>query len=372
MRVELSQGDLLVMLQTVIDAVPTKGTLPVLSTILMVAEGGACSLSATDLELSVTTTRPLEAMEEGRATFPARKMLDIVRELPPGQLTITEQDGRVTLRSATGEYSMLGMPAAEFPTIPTGLEGIALSVDGDLLKRMISKSAFAVHPDDTRPTLNSVCWRVSPSNMTMVATDGHRLAKVTEEVATGYEQTRQVIVPPRVLQQAVKLMREDNALERVTIGERQIHFAYTAADMFGRLVEGAYVDVDAVIPKDNDRHLLISVEAMMPAVRRMLILSSQQNHQVRVALRENAVELSTLNRETGAEARESVEAEYSDEPMEIGYNANYLLEVLNKMDTEQVRLKFREAVSAAIIEPAKQLDGEEHFCLLMPLRPVDA
>ena len=372
MRVELSQSDFLGMLQTVIDAVPSKGTLPVLSTILLVAEKGLCALSATDLELSITTTRPLEALEEGRATFPARKMFDIVRELPPGQVTISEQEGRVTLQSSTGEYRMLSMPAAEFPTIPTSIEGATLAVDGELLKRMISKVAFAVHPDQTRPTLSGVCWRVSPAGMMMMATDGHRLAKITEAVPGGHEQSLQVIVPPRVLQQAMKLVREDSPLERITIGERQIHFAYAGADMFARLIEGAYVDVDAVIPKDNNRHLVVAAEALLPAVRRMQVLSSQQNHQVRLAIRENEMELTTLNRETGAEARERIEVEYADEPMEIGYNANYLLEVLSKIDTDRARFKLREPVSAAIIEPAEQQDGEEYFCLLMPLRLVDS
>jgi DNA polymerase III subunit beta len=371
MRVELSQTDFLVMLQTVIDAVPVKPTLPVLSTILMVAEGGTCSLSATDLELSVTTSIPMEALEAGRMTFPARKMHDIVRELPTGPLTVAETDGRVTLTSATGEYSLLSMPDAEFPSMPEGLEGASLAVEGDLLRRMISKVAFANHPDETRPTLHGICWRVGPANMMMVATDGHRLAKVTESVEVGTEQTMQVIVPPRVLQQAVKLMREDNLLERITVGERQIHFSYTNAELFARLIEGAYVDVDAVIPKDNSIDMVVSDEALVPAVRRMLILSSQQNHQIRLSIGANSLELSTLNRETGAEARESIEVQYDAEPMEIGYNANYLLEVLGKIDTADVRFRFREPVSAAIVEPADQQDGEEHFCLLMPLRPVD-
>lgn len=372
MRVELSQGDFLEMLQTVIDAVPSKGTLPVLSTILMVAEQGSCSLSATDLELSISTSRPREAIEEGRATFPARKMFDIVRELPPGQLTVSEQDGRVTLTSSTGEYSMLSMPIAEFPTIPASIEGATITVDGELLKRMISKSAFAVHTDQTRPTLAGVCWRVSPTGMMMVATDGHRLAKITEEIEGVHEETLQVIVPPRVLQQAVKLVSEDNPVERITIGERQIHFTYAHADLLARLIEGAFVDVDAVIPKDNDQHVIVSAQTLIPAVRRMQVLSSQQNHQIKLSLKGNELEVTTLNRETGAEAREHIEVEYSGEPMEIGYNANYLQEVLTKIDTDRVRFKLREAVSAAIVEPAEQLDGESFFCLLMPLRPVDS
>ncbi len=372
MRVELSQSDFLGMLQTVIDAVPAKGTLPVLSTILMTAENGTFSLSATDLDISVTTRRPLEAIDEGRATCPARKVFDIVRELPAETITIGEEDGKVTLTSSTGEYTMLGMPPEEFPKVPGDLEGTKLALDGDLLRRMVTKVAFAVHPDVTRPTLNSVSWRVAGDEMVMIATDGHRLAKITEQVELGEEAGISVIVPPRILQQAVKLMQEGDEFASVTIGERQIHFSYANTDMFARLVEGAYVDVDSVIPKDNDQHLLVNTEGLVPAVRRMQIFASQQNHQIRIALGNDSIELSTLNRETGAEARETLEAKYAGDVMEVGYNANYLLEVLGKIDTDTVRFKFREAISAVIVEPAEQLQGEDYFCLLMPLRLVEA
>jgi DNA polymerase III subunit beta len=372
MRIELTKDDFLEMLQTVIDAVPGKGPLPVLSTVLVVAENGTCTLSTTDLEMSISTSRPLEAQEEGKATFPARKMFDIIRELPSGSVVIAETEGRVTLQSSTGQYTMLGMPASDFPSIPTEIEGASLDVDGDLFKRMVSKVAFAVHPDEaTRPTLNGVCWRLTSDSMTMVATDGHRLSKITEAVETSRDEALEVLVPPKVMHQAIKLIREGNTLKTITIGERQIHFSYDNADMFARLIEGAYADVDAVIPRDNDKFLLVDVEALIPAVRRMLILSSQQNHQIRFGMKENAIELSTVNRETGAEARETIEATYSFEEMEIGYNASYLQEVLNKMDTPQARFKFRESVSAAIIEPAEQVAGEEYFCLLMPLRMTE-
>ena len=372
MRIETTQSDFLQMIQAVIDAVPAKGTLPVLSTILLVAEEGTCSLSATDLEMSITTSRSMEALEEGRTTFPARKMFDIVKELPPGRIVVAENDGRVTLESSTGQYSMLSMPASDFPSVPTGIDGTSIAVDGDLLKRMVTKVGFAAHPDETRPTLNGLCWQVRPDAMTMVATDGHRLSKITEKTDQDDDASHEVIVPPRAMQQAVKLIREGSKLQSVTIGERQIHFSYENADMFARLIEGAYVDIDAVIPKDNDRLLLVDVENLAPAVRRMLILSSQQNHQVRISLRENTLEISTVNRETGAEARESVVSDYNDEEMDIGYNAEYLQDVLTRMDASQVRFKFREPVSAAIIEPAEQIEGEEYFCLLMPIRMTDS
>ena len=371
MRIETTKGDFVDMVQSVIDAVPAKGTLPVLQTILMVVEDGKCELSATDLEMSITTSRPLEAVEEGRATFPARKMFDIIRELPEGPITVSETDGRVTLKSANGEYSMLSVPASDFPAIPTEIEGVKINVDGDLLRRMVGKVAFAVHPDPMRATLNGLCWQVEPNSMTMIATDGHRLAKINEAVEAEIEQAIEVIVPPLVMQEAIKLVREENALKTVTIGQRQIHFSYDRVEMFARLIEGAYADVSSVIPKDNDKFLMVNVEDLIPAVRRMLILSSQQNHQIKLALKEDSMEVSTVNRETGAEARETVTAEYGSDQMEIGYNAEYLHEVLARMDCATVRFQFREPVSAAIIEPAEQAEGEGYFCLLMPLRIMD-
>jgi len=377
MRIRLAQSDFLRMLQTVIDAVPSRPTLPVLSMIMLRAEEGGCTLSATDLELSIRTSHPCEPLEEGAATFPGRKVHDIVRELAAGELTIGERDGRFTLTSATGEYSLLSMPVEEFPTIPTQIDGTTFAIDGELLKRMTAKVAFAAHPDQTHPTLSGVNWRVSPSATTMVATDTHRLAKITERVSAAQGQNIDVIVSPRILQSAVKLLNaggttaQDNPLERVTVGERQIRFAFARADMVARLTEGTYADVDAVIPRDNDRHLIVASDVFVPAVRRVQVLSSQQNHQIRLALRSNEVELTAMNRDTGAEARELVEAEYNGEPMEVGYNATYLHDVLRTIAAQRVRFKFREPTSAAIVEPAEQSEGEEYFCLVMPLRLMD-
>lgn len=371
MDIRLGQGQFLEMLETVIDAVPSRPTIPVLSTVLLRVEGRRCTLSATDLELSITTSTPCEPIEEGRATFPARKLYEVVRELAPGELALDERGGRFTLKSANGEYSVLSVPADEFPSVITAIEGQTLALDGGLLKRMIAKVAFAAYTDQTRPTLCGVSWRVGPSRMTMIATDTHRLAKITREVAAPNAEELHVIVPPRVVQSAVKLLREDNPLERVTVGERQIHFAFARADLVGRLIEGAYADVDAVIPKDSGRHLVAELQVLLPAVRRVLVLASEQSHQIRLALAPDRVELTTLNRDSGSEAREQIEAEYDGGPMEVGYNANYLHEALTKIDSERVRVAFGETSSAAIIEPAEQLAGEQYFCLVMPLRLVE-
>jgi DNA polymerase III subunit beta len=373
MHVQLDQSDLLEMIQAVIDVIPAKATLPMLSNVLMTANEGMCTLSGTDLEISVTISRSIEAIEEGRATLPARKFHDIVRELPAGAVDITERDGRITLQSSTGgEYSMLSMAPDDYPAIPNSLEdGFSLVMDGDLLSRMISKVTFAAPSDETRPALSGVCWRVSSQQTSMLATDGYRLARIAETVDVEPGEPIEAIVPPRVLNQAVRLVRPGNELQGIEIGARQIQFRYAEADLFARLIEGSYIDVDAVIPQDNDYHLIASREALIPAVRRVIILSSQQNHQVKISLRRDMFELSTVDRETGSEAQEEIGAEYSSEDLALGYNAEYLQEILNKTDSPQVRFKFREPAAAAIIEPAAQTEGENYFFLLMPLRLID-
>ena len=368
MRVTISTAELLGLIQTVVDAVPSKSTLPILSNLLVVAEDGRCRLAATDLDLSVATEIPLAIDKPGRATVPARKMFEIVRALPDGMLTLSETDGRITLRSDTGEYSLLGMPADEFPTLQEGLEGTAVKIDGALLNRMMKKTAFAVCPDDTKPALVGVHWTVKAGETVMVATDGHRLARISESL-DGADDLPEVkaIVPRRALAQFEKLLTDERPLQHVTIGERQVWFHFTGADLYARLIDATYPDVETVIPDNNDQHLRISSNLLIPAAHRMDVLSSSQNHQVRVSLRPNSVELSTLNRETGAEAHEAVEADYAGDETDIGYNGNYMLEILSKIDSDEVAVEFKEPVSPAIVRPVDQPEGEDYFCLLMPL-----
>jgi DNA polymerase-3 subunit beta len=380
-RNELWQG-----IDTVLDAVPSKPALPVLANILLEADGKTLSIAATDLDLSIRTQVPAAVEKKGRITVPARTLAEITREWPEAELSIEVQDDRLKLSgrlgdadSSEGAYSLAGMGAEEFPSMPTALDGISLNLGGadaeaGVLVDMINKTSFAVSRDDTRPVLNGVLWRIDTQGMEMVATDGsrlacYRLALDLEDQVKGEEESA-VIVPPQALSQIVKLLGGHEGPVEITLGETQILFNLGHAHLLSRLIEGPYVDYTQVIPQSNEKELKIASEDLLPAVRRVSILSSSYTRQVRFKLRNGQVELSAASPEIGGEAREVIPAEYSEDEMEIGYNAQFLIEILRKMDTPGIRFELNNHVTAALLKPTEQQEGEDYFCLLMPLRPT--
>ena len=389
MKMIVDRNELWRGIDTVLDAVPSKPALPVLANVLLIAEGEALSIAATDLDLSIRTEVPAVIEGEGCITVPARTLAEITREWPDAELNIEVLDDRLKLSgrlgdadSSEGAYSLAGMEAEEFPSMPKALDGIRLNLGGadaeaaeaSVLVDMINKTSFAVSRDDTRPVLNGVLWRIDAQGMEMVATDGsrmacYRLAMDLEDQVKGEEEST-VIVPPQALSQIVKLLGGHEGPVKITLGETQILFEVGHAHLLSRLIEGPYVDYTQVIPRGNEKKLKIASEDLLPAVRRVSILSSSYTRQIRFKLGSGQVELSAASPEIGGEAREVIPAEYSEEEMDIGYNAQFLMEILRKMDTPGIRFELNNHVTAALLKPTVQKEGEDYFCLLMPLRPT--
>lgn len=379
-RNELWQG-----IDTVLDVVPSKPALPVLANILLVAEDNTLALSATDLDLSIRTEVPATVEQKGRITVPARTFGEIAREWPEAELSLVVEEDRLRLsgdlgdaESGEGAYSLSGMAADEFPNMPTSLEGVSISL-GDseelsakLLLDMISKTSFAVSKDDTRPVLNGVLWRIDSEGMEMVATDGSRLAcyRRSLDVQVQSDQEAGVIVPPQALAQMGKLLSGHDGAVEVTLGETQLFLSTGTTHLLSRLIEGPYVEYAQVIPKENDKNLRVDVDRLLPTVRRVSILSSSYTRQVRLKLDSSSIELSAASPEIGGEAREQIPASFDGEEMEIGYNAQFLMEILRKMDSQTVRFELNDNVTAALLKPNQVEEGEDYFCLLMPLRPT--
>ncbi len=399
MKVVIEQEMLIWGINSVLDIVPSKTALPVLSNILVGtnASGEVC-LSATDLDISIHCMLAGTVETAGSTTVPARKFAEIVRELPEGPIVLAEESGRVTIQCQSGlegTYALMTTPAEDFPELPTEVEGPEMVFapgedapegvgEGQLLREMILKTTFAVSRDETRPVLNGVFWKVGSGRMTMVATDGARLVRYSRTLSgsEAHEVSTEAIVPTRALNHLVKLASAGSSLTRVQFGQNHLMFDLQAANgsvknargairLFSRLVEGPYVDYEQVIPQDNDTRMKVPNSLFMPAVRRVSILSSAQTHQVRLEMNNNRVVLSASSQEIGGEAREVLEAEYSGDEMVVGYNSNYLLDILRRIDSEQVSLEMDGPMAAGIIRPAEQPEGEDYLCLLMPLRTND-
>ena len=386
MKLRVDRNELWKGIDTVLEAVSSKPSLPVLANILLDADEKTLSLSATDLDLSIRTQVPATVEEKGRTTISARKLAEIAREWPEAEISIEAQDERLKLsgrlgdaESSEGAYSLSGIEADEFPSMPTALDGVSLSLGEDqtetnILANMISKTAFAVSGDDTRPVFTGVLWRIDAQGMEMVATDGSRLACYRKAIdlqnqVQGDQETA-VIVPPQALNQIVKLLSSHKGPVDVTLGETQVLFDIGPTHLLSRLIEGPYVDYAQVIPQNNKKELKIASEDLLPAVRRVSILSSSYTRQVRFKLNSGQVELSAASPEIGGEAREVVPAQYDSEEIEVGYNAQYLMDILRRMDAPEVCFQLNDHVTAALLRPTEQKEGEDYFCLLMPLRPT--
>ena len=386
MKVSIEKDELLKGIQAVIDIVPSKTALPVLSNILIDASNGqGVCLSATDLDISITCKLSATIEDAGSTTVPARKFSEIVRELPEESLSLIAEEGRVMLQRqsrAQGTYALMSVPADDFPELPTEIDGTEIAFadgeedrpDSNALNEMVFKTIFAVSRDETRPVLNGVLWQVGDGRMTMVATDGHRLVKYSRIQQGLPENNTEAIVPPRALNHVVKLMNGGISLQKAQFGQSHVLFALgdeddeDAIQIFSRVIEGPYIGYEQVIPQNNGKRLRVSNSHLLPAVRRVSILASTQTHQLRLAIKKNELELSATSQEIGGEAREHLDVDYDAEEMVIGYNSTYLQEVLRRITCDEVLFELDSAVAAGIIRPGEQLEGEDYLCLLMPLR----
>jgi len=383
MKLTVDRNELWRGLNTVLDAVASKPAQPVLANVLLDAAESQLTLSATDLDLSIRTRVTAAVDVPGRVTVPAKTLAEITREWPEADLQISLEDGRIVLsghlgaaNSGEGRYSLAATPPDEFPDMPESLDGIELSfdeggpIDGDLIRAMIDRTSFAVSKDETRPVLNGVLWRITSDFMSMVATDGSRMAEFRRNLDGTDRGTAEVILPPQACQQLGKLLDgAQDGLAKALVGDSQVLFQVGETQLLTRLIEGPYVDYEQVVPRENDKRLTIAIDQLLPAVRRVSILSSSYTHQVRMMLQDGSLELTASSQEIGGEAREVIPGDYSSEALEVAYNAHYFMEILRKIGSDEVIIDLRDSVTAAVVRPGEQLDGEELFYLLMPMRP---
>ncbi|HEX8431214.1 MAG TPA: DNA polymerase III subunit beta [Longimicrobium sp.] len=367
MRFTITRENLQQGLGSVAGSIPTRTTLPVLSNILLEADGeGFVRMSGTDLDTAVSVRVPAEVAEEGAITAPAKKLQEIARELP-GTVEFATQGDTISISSNRTRFKLNGLPRDEFPAFPKVDFDGSWRITGTELQRLISHVSFAASTEETRPILNGVLWQLADGEMRMVATNGHRLAKMTMPVEAGSPVPSQdLIVHPRALQQVQRLFAGEAQVE-VSRSENHLGFRSEGVQVYTRLIEGPYPNYEQVIPKDNDKHMVADRGALTSAVRRMAIVASDQTHRIRMSLGGPMLRFSVETPDLGA-ANEELPVEYDGEPLEIGFNAQYLLELLRYMPTDEVRMSFKAPERAATMQPIGNEDTPDYLCLVMPLR----
>ena len=366
MKITIQQAELNKALQVVSNVVPSKSPLPSLICVLMETEGNLLTLSATNLDMSVTTTvAGIQVAESGRIAVPAAKFISFIRSLNSGEVTITEKSGKLSVTAGKASFSESSMNADEFPSLPQVAAGQGYELLSKSLVSMIKATAYAVSRDETRPALMGLLWEIKPTSLAMVATDAHRLAKIEQKMDWGVTDITNLIADTQGLLQYVRLA-ENEEITQLFIGSNQITFKIGPTTLHTRILEGPFPDYTAVIPKGNDLQMTVDRESFMAAVRRVSITADRITSQIRLGMEPGRMELSSTGTD-GSRAEDEIPVAYDGGALEIGFNYGYLLDVLKNIGSNEVQLMFKDAQSATLLSPVSD-DESSVLCLLMPLR----
>lgn len=365
MKFNVSSGELVQSLSAVAGAVPAKATMPILEMVLFESENGKLKLTATDLEVSIVEYVQADFEAEGAVAVPARRLLDTLRQLPDIPLFFEVDDRyNVKFRTDKGTYKLAGENADEFPDMPM-LEGaLTINLDTKTLKDAIQKTSFAVSTDDLRPAMMGVYFEIGIENSKIVATDGHRLVKLVLNSLSAAEESR-FIVPDKALNLTSKTLDGDKCI--IAITSDHVSFQSDNTRVVARLIDETYPNYETVIPKDNDKTLVVNRDQMLATVRRVSIFSSSSTRQIRLQLNPDQVTICAEDIDMSSEAKESIECEYNFDPMEIGFNSRYLADVLGNVDDPEVLFEFSTPNRAGIVKPSVQDEDSEILMLVMPV-----
>ena len=375
MKFEIQQEDLQKALDVIANVVPTKTTLPILTCVLMEAVDGRLTLSATNLDISITTgTDKVTIKDEGKVAIPAVKFVPFVRTLRPGSVVISQKGKQVQLVSGKARMTENTMNVEEYPALKTLEEKNGLDIEAALLIDMINETSYSVSRDETRPALMGILWEIRTDSLTLVATDAHRLARSTRQMEWTVPGDREMIVDTAGLRQLPRIVSglglDEAASGNVTMymGENQLSFRAGPTVLHTRLLEGPFPDYNAVIPKDNDKDITLDKADFHQTIRRVSITADRITSQIKLGIENGRMELSSRGTE-GSQSEDEIPVSYEGEALEIGFNFGYLQDILKNIKSDSIVLSLKDSQSAALIKPVTE-EGEEIgvLCLLMPLR----
>jgi DNA polymerase-3 subunit beta len=343
--------------------------MPVLSHFLAELKGNKLTLTGSDIEVTMQTVLEVQGQKDGRTLLPSRKFLELMRGLPDVTVTIeATKEHRITITDTEGkEYKCAAESVDVYPAVPEMPDSDTYKIGRNKLRRMIGKVLFAVSKDELRPQLTGVFMELSDKNFRLVTTDGHRLVKMGMD-SNGYKGKAHSAIVPAKAMAAVERIADGEGDMEIGFAGTQLGFRAGNTTLITRLIEGRYPNYDAVIPDQNNQVLTVNLDALSSAVRRASIFSNEISRQIRLHLEKQELQIKVEDIEQGNEGFESVPCEYSGNPMDIGYNAGYVSEMLKRIDTQDVRFELGSATSAGIVKPTEQEEAEDLLMLIMPVR----
>jgi DNA polymerase III subunit beta len=371
MRVTLERSNLLKSLNHVHRVVERRNTIPILSNVLLRAEGASLSMRATDLDLEVTEAAPAVVEQTGATTVPAHLLYDIVRKLPDGaevSLSMTGDRATMSVTSGRSRFTLQCLPETDFPDLTAGAFSHTFRLPSTALRMLIARTQFAISTEETRYYLNGIFVHAvevdGALRLRAVATDGHRLARADVEAPSGSEGMPGIIIPRKTVGELQKLVDDPDLVVTIELSDAKIRLTIGSVVLTSKLIDGTFPDYARVIPTGNDKELVVDKKDFEAAVDRVSTVSSERGRAVKLSLSGGKLVLSVTNPDSGS-ATEELEVEYDSDPIDIGFNSRYLLDIAAQLDGDVAVLKLADPGSPTLIQDR---DAKGALYVLMPMR----
>ena len=366
MKFSMERAALLSALGHVQNVVERRNTIPILSNVLMHAEGGKINFVATDLDIEITEASEANIMAPGDVTAPAHTLYDIARKLPDGAEVslMVGSDGRLDIDAGRSHFTLPLLPAGDFPKMTADDFSHEFKLSGADLSRIIDKTKFAISTEETRYYLNGIYLHATEGKLRTVATDGHRLALAEMPIPAGAEGLPGIIIPRKTVAELRRLIDGVSGEIELSVSEAKIRFKVGSAILTSKLIDGTFPDYDRVIPKGNDKELVIDNKVFASAVDRVATISAEKSRSIKLTLDKDSLALAVNNPEHG-NANEDLAVDYSADPLEIGFNAKYLMDVCSQIEGRDIHIHLSDPASPALVKDAEDPNA---LFVLMPLR----
>jgi DNA polymerase-3 subunit beta len=374
MKISVSKDEMLEKLANIQNIVEKKNTMPILSHFLLNAGKKGSYIIATDIETALKEPLDVNVEKEGKICIPARKLFEIVREVE-GDLSFEAVDEQwLKVRAGASDFRLACLPHGDFPAWPATLGGEdveEVTVDAAILLEMIEKTLYSAGESDTRYTLNGLLFHAKPQIklLTVVGTDGHRLALIIRQMDSEVKAEKKIIVPRKAVAELRRFLPasgEENEARgvKISIGEKHLLFSIDKIQFLTRLIDGTYPNYENVIPPTNEKKMFISRDTFIKVLRRVSIMSKERASAVRCDIQEDKLTVSSSSPDLG-EAKEEVAIDYKGDTISLGFNARYVLDVLGAMTSEKVSLELQDSLSPVLV---KEEGSEDYKCVIMPMR----
>jgi DNA polymerase III subunit beta len=361
MKIEISKDVLLSGIQKVQNVISSKSTLPILSNILIDAQSGKIKLTATDLDIGISCVLPVDIQEPGLITIPAKRFGDIIKELPDDKVVInTKKNNLVIIETKSCQFKIMGLPFEDFPKLPEFKEGGVIKLEQYTLKEMLTLTSFAVSLDETRYILNGILFKISQNALTLVATDGKRLAVIERKLRQNTDKELQLIVPLKTIHELNRNLQEDGELSML-LGNNQVMFDLGGTVIISRLIEGEFPDYQQVVPPVAENKIHVYREQLLLSVKRAALLSTPDYQAVKLEVFKNKLVVSKSTPDIG-ESREEIGIEYQGKEIAIGFNPNYLIDVLKNLKEEKIEFELTDTEKPGVL----RIGG--YIYIVLPMR----